>query len=70
MSVWNTVFNYTFARGFIRIPIVLGVPIFYNKFLVLEWEEQFKAWNAGHNQCDIWLRLKDKVAKAQAEADE
>lgn len=67
MGFWNTVFQYTYARGFTRIPIVLAVPIFYNKVIVMEWEEQFKVWNHGHNQCDIWLRLKDKVANMEAD---
>lgn len=62
-NAWNTLYQYTFARGFIRVPIVLSVALFYNKYVVLEWEEMFKSWNHGHNQCDIWLRLKDKVAK-------
>ena len=65
---WTQVYNYTFARGFIRVPIVLGVPIFYNKYVTIEWEEAFKRWNAGHNQCDIWMRLKDKCANLEPEA--
>lgn len=69
MSFWNCVYQYTFARGFIRIPIMLSIPIMYNKYVVLEWEEMFKSWNAGHNQVDIWNRLQAKV-KAQAEAEE
>ena len=71
MGFWNTVYQYTFARGFIRLPIVLSIPVVYNKYLVLEWEGQFKQWNAGHNQSDIWDRLKAKVkAQEAAEAEE
>ncbi|GET87684.1 hypothetical protein, conserved [Leishmania tarentolae] len=59
---WTNVLNYTYARGFIRIPIVLALPIFFNKYVLYEYEGAFKRWNAGHNQVDIWNRLKEKVA--------
>lgn len=64
---WSTVFQYTYARGYIRIPIVLAVPIIFNKYFLYQLEPAFQSWNKGHNQVDIWNRLKDKVA---AEAEE
>ncbi|KAG5508258.1 hypothetical protein JKF63_05514 [Porcisia hertigi] len=59
---WTNVLNYTYARGFIRIPIVLALPIAFNKFILYQYEDAFKRWNAGHNQADIWMRLQAKVA--------
>lgn len=58
---WTTVFHYTYARGYIRIPIVLGIPIIFNKYMLNMYESSFQRWNAGHNQMDIWNRLKAKV---------
>lgn len=63
---WTTVLNYTYARGFIRIPIVLALPIFFNKYVLYQAEPAFQRWNEGHNQKDIWNRLQAKVA-AEAE---
>ncbi|KPI89076.1 hypothetical protein ABL78_1812 [Leptomonas seymouri] len=60
---WTNVLNYTYARGFIRIPIVLVVPILFNKYLLYQFEGAFQSWNAGHNQKDIWNRLQAKVAE-------
>ncbi|CAD2221617.1 hypothetical protein AGDE_01768 [Angomonas deanei] len=64
---WTNVLNYTYARGYIRIPIVLSVPILFNKYVLYQYEPLFQKWNAGHNQRDIWDRLEKKVA---AEAEE
>ncbi|KAK7196228.1 hypothetical protein NESM_000558400 [Novymonas esmeraldas] len=59
---WTNVLNYTYARGFIRVPIVLALPIFFNKYVLYQYEGAFKSWNVGHNQVDIWNRLQAKVA--------
>ncbi|EPY32705.1 hypothetical protein STCU_00430 [Strigomonas culicis] len=68
---WTNVLNYTYARGFIRIPIVLIVPILFNKYVLYQFEPAFQRWNKDHNQRDIWNRLEYKVKNdAEAEAEE
>ncbi|AAZ11369.1 uncharacterized protein TEOVI_000010800 [Trypanosoma equiperdum] len=61
-NFWTTVLNWTFARGYIRIPIVFTIPIVFNKYALHQFEPLFQQWNAGHNQRDIWDRLEGKVA--------
>jgi len=65
---WTTVFHYTFARGYIRIPLLLSVPIIYNKYVLYQYEPAYQRWNRGHNQVDIWNRLKAKVEEEEAAA--
>nr|CCC47986.1 conserved hypothetical protein [Trypanosoma vivax Y486] len=66
-TFWTTVFNWTYARGFIRLPIALLLPIVFNKYALCQFEPLFQHWNAGHNQRDIWDRLEEKVAMMNAE---
>ncbi|KEG14799.1 hypothetical protein DQ04_00301090 [Trypanosoma grayi] len=66
-NFWGTVFHWTYARGYIRVPIVLAVPILFNKYGLHQVEPIFQYWNDGHNQRDIWNRLKDKVALMEQE---
>ncbi|KAH9599242.1 hypothetical protein LSM04_001317 [Trypanosoma melophagium] len=66
-NFWTTVLNWTYARGYIRVPIVLAVPIVYNKYGLYQFEPLFQQWNDGHNQRDIWIRLQKKVAAMEAE---
>nr|AGN32877.1 hypothetical protein [Trypanosoma rangeli] len=69
-NFWSTVLHWTYARGYIRVPIVLAVPIVFNKYGLYLFEPAFQYWNAGHNQCDIWNRLKEKVAQMEQEEGE
>lgn len=62
LPFWSNVFHYTFARGYIRIPMMLSVPILFNKYVLYQYEPLFLSWNKGHNQNDIWNRLQAKVA--------
>lgn len=64
---WTTVYHYTFARGYIRVPILLAIPIIYNKYVNHAWEPMFQSWNRGRNQQDVWNRLAAKVAAEDAE---
>lgn len=64
--IWTTVLQYTFNRGYIRIPLLLAIPIVFNKYVLYQFEPAYQRWNHGHNQVDIWNRLKAKVEAEEA----
>ncbi|EAN85094.1 hypothetical protein C3747_23g2021c [Trypanosoma cruzi] len=66
-NFWTSLFHWTYARGYIRVPIVMAVPVLFNKYGLCLFDPAFQYWNAGHNQVDIWNRLKEKVEKMEEE---
>lgn len=66
-GAWNFLFQTVFARGYTRLPVLLAPPLIWKYYMEDFMEDRFKAWNAGHNQIDVWNRLAKKV-KEQGEA--
>ncbi len=76
---WHVIHNYITARGFIRVPLIIGGAYAYNQYFVQsETEKFYNWWNAGHSQKDLWdgiekrakLRLEGKLKRPGVEADE
>jgi hypothetical protein len=68
-NFWNVFFQYTYARGYTRIPILLTIPLVYKWNMEPFVEKQFKAWNKGYTQEEVWMgvekRTKERLAAAQ-----
>ena len=67
MSMWSSIWGYVFAHGYVRLPLCIIPPLMWNWYGCEWWERQFQSWNKGHNQIDVWLRIKEKVDKMEPE---
>lgn len=73
-NFWNMTYQFFFARGFIRLPLTIGIPFVGLKVLDGAVDDQFKYWNAGYGQADVWndveARTKQRMADADGESEE
>ena len=68
--MWTFVYHTVFARGFTRIPFYLALPLTWQTLLHPQIEGQFRSWNPGTTQGDVWDRIQAKVNAMKEESGE
>jgi hypothetical protein len=68
-GAYSLMFRHTVAHGYTRHPIFLGSAFAFVWALDFVVDDQFKAWNKGNTQADMWDKI-ERLTKEKAEAAE
>jgi hypothetical protein len=66
-NMWSMIYRWTFAHGYVRIPLTIAGAFAFQKTVDAFYDEQFKLWNKGTLQADVWRGI-EKRAKERAPA--
>jgi hypothetical protein len=72
-NFWNMTYQVLFARGFMRVPIIIAIPMVYKAGMEPLFESTFVEWNGEWSQPAMWNAVEARTnerLQAKAEAEE
>ncbi|KNH05456.1 hypothetical protein XU18_3427 [Perkinsela sp. CCAP 1560/4] len=73
MKIWSSIFHNVFGVSYVRLPLMMTIPLVYKFYIDRSVDDWFMWFNEGTTQKDVWMRLEARAAEQannNADADE